>query len=54
MKGMIIETIADVLRVQSASVKLWLARAAEQCDKVNENMMKNVEVSETDEYSPDL
>jgi len=45
MKGMSIEAIADVLEVQSASVKRWLARAAEQCDKANDNMMKNVEVS---------
>jgi Sigma-70, region 4. len=45
MKGMSIEAIADVLEVQSASVKRWLARAAEQCDKVNDIMMKNVEVS---------
>jgi uncharacterized protein YjcR len=44
MKGMSIEAIADVLEVQSASVKRWLARAAEQCDKVNDNLMKNVEV----------
>jgi transposase-like protein len=48
MKGMSIEAIADVLEVQSASVKRWLARAAEQCDKVNDNMMKNVEVSRSD------
>jgi len=45
MKGMSIEAIADVLEVQPASVKRWLARAAEQCDKVNDTMMKNVEVS---------
>ena len=45
MKGMSIEAIADVSEVQPASVKRWLARAAEQCDKVNDNMMKNVEVS---------
>jgi transposase-like protein len=45
MKGMSIEAIADVLEVQSASVKRWLARAAEQCDKVNDNIMKDVEVS---------
>jgi transposase len=44
LKGMSIEGIADVLEVQSASVKRWLARAAEQCDKVNDNIMKNVEV----------
>jgi transposase len=44
MKGMSIEAIANVLEVQSASVKRWLARASEQCDKVNESMIKNVEV----------
>jgi len=39
MKGMSIEAIADVLEVESASVKRWLARAAEQCDKVNDSMI---------------
>jgi transposase-like protein len=48
MKGMSIQAIADVLEVQPASVKRWLARAAEQCDKVNDNMMKNVEVSKVE------
>jgi transposase-like protein len=48
MKGMSIQAIADVLEVQAASVKRWLARAAEQCDKVNDNMMKNVEVSKVE------
>jgi len=33
MKGMSIEAIADILEVQSASVKRWLAHVAEQCDK---------------------
>jgi len=42
MKGMSIESIADVLEVQSASVKRWLARAAKQCDKVNDSMMKDL------------
>ena len=44
MKGMSIEAIADVLEIKPASVKRWLVRAAEQCDKVNDNMMKNLEV----------
>jgi transposase-like protein len=44
MKGMSIEAIADVLKVQPASIKRWLSRAAEQCDKVNNNMMTNLEV----------
>jgi transposase len=48
MKGMSIQAISDVLEVQSASVKRWLARAAEQCDKVNDTMMKNVDVSEVE------
>jgi transposase-like protein len=45
MKGVSIEGIADVLEVQSASIKRWLARAAEQCDKVNDIMMKDLDVS---------
>ncbi|OEC90925.1 hypothetical protein A9239_04100 [Methanosarcina sp. A14] len=44
MKGMSIEAIADVLEVESASVKRWLARVAEQCDKVNDSMMKDLNV----------
>lgn len=48
MKGMSIQAIADVLEVQPASVKRWLARAAEQCDKVNDSMMKNMEVSKVE------
>ena len=41
---MSVEAIADILEVQPASVKRWLARAAEQCDKVNDTMMKNLDV----------
>lgn len=48
MKGMSIQAIADVLEVQPASVKRWLSRAAEQCDKVNDTMMKNVDVSKVE------
>ena len=48
MKGMSVQAIADVLEVESASVKRWLARAAEQCDKVNDTLMKNVEVSKVE------
>ncbi len=36
MKGMSNEAIADVLGVQPVTVSNWLARAAEQCEKVNE------------------
>lgn len=48
MKGMSVQAIADVLVIQPASLKRWLARAAEQCDKVNDTMMKNVEVSKVE------
>ena len=44
MKGMSIVAIADVLEVQSASVKRWLGRVAEQCDKVNDTLMTNLDV----------
>ena len=44
LKSMSIEAIADVLGVQSASVKRWLSRAAEQCEKINENLMKDLDV----------
>ena len=44
MKGMSIAAIADVLEVQSASVKRWLAHAAKQCDKVNDTLMTNLDV----------
>ena len=44
MKGMSIAAIAGVLKIQSASVKRWLDRAAEQCEKVNENLMKDLDV----------
>jgi uncharacterized protein YjcR len=48
MKEMNIEAIADVLEVQSASVKRWISREAEQCDKVNNNLMKNLDVSKVE------
>ena len=35
MKGMSNEAIGNVLEVQPVSVKRWLARATEQCDKEN-------------------
>ena len=35
MKGMSNESTAEVLRIQPATIKRWLALAAKQCDKVN-------------------
>ena len=45
MKGMSIEAIADVLEVQPATVNNWVTRAAKQCELVNEELMKNLNVS---------
>lgn len=45
MKGMSNEAIADVFKIQPATMKRWLALAANQCDKVNTTFMKNLNVS---------
>ena len=45
MKGMSNESTAEVLRIQPATLKRWLALAAKQCDKVNATLMKNLNVS---------
>ena len=42
MKGMGEEAIADVLEIEPATVRRLLGCAAEQCDKINENFMKNL------------
>ena len=44
IKGMSIEAIADVLEVKPATVSNWLFRAAKQCEKVNEALMKDLNV----------
>jgi transposase-like protein len=44
IRGMSIEGIADVLEVQPVTVSNWLARAAEQCEKVNETKMKDLDL----------
>ena len=45
MKGMSIEAVAEVLEIQAATVTRWLALASEQCDKVNNSLMKNLDVT---------
>jgi transposase-like protein len=45
IKGMSNEAIADVFKIQPATLKRWLALAAKQCDKVNDTLMKNLTVS---------
>src|SRR5450759_2946705 len=44
MKGMSEEAIADVLGITPLTVRRWLDRAAESCDKVNENLMKDLDI----------
>jgi DNA-directed RNA polymerase specialized sigma24 family protein len=45
IKGMSTQAIADVLEVQPVTVSNWLARAAEQCEKVNNIKMRNLDLS---------
>ena len=42
------EAIADVLEVQPAIVSNWLFRAANQCEKVNEDLMKYLNISKVE------
>ena len=42
IKGMSEEGIADVLGITPATVRRWLDRAVESCEKVNENLMKDL------------
>ena len=44
MKGMSNEGTAEVLKIQPATLKRWLALGAKQCDKVNATLMKNLNV----------
>jgi len=48
IKGMSIQSIADVLEVQPATVSNWLFRAAKQCEKVNEDFMKDLNISKVE------
>lgn len=48
IKGMSIQAIADVLEVQPATVSNWLFRAAKQCDIVNEDLMKDLNISKVE------
>ena len=48
LKGMSIEAISDVLEVQPATISRWLFRAAKQCEKVNEDLMKDLNISKVE------
>lgn len=45
---MSVEAIADVLEIQSVTVNNWLLRAAKQCELVNEELMKDLNVSKVE------
>lgn len=48
MRGMSTEGIAEVLEIRPSTVSNWLLRAAEQCEKVNEELMKDINVSKVE------
>ena len=48
LKGMSIQAIADILEVQPATVSRWLLRAAKQCEKVNEDLIKDRNISKVE------
>ena len=48
IKGMSIEAIAYVLEVRPVTISNWLFRAAKQCEKVNEDLMKDLNVSKVE------
>ena len=45
IKGMSIQAIADVLEVRTVTVRNWLARASQQCEKVHQEKMKNLDIA---------
>lgn len=45
---MSIQAISDVLEVQPGTVSNWLFRAAKQCEKVNEDLMKDLNISKVE------
>lgn len=44
IKGMSIEAIADVLEIQTITVSNWISRAAEQCDNVHQEKVKDLNI----------
>jgi len=44
IKGMSIEAIADVLEIQPITVSNWISRAAEQCDNVRQEKVKDLNI----------
>jgi transposase-like protein len=48
MKGMSIRAIAEVLEVTPNSVSRWLSRASEHAERVNEVLMKDLDISKVE------
>jgi len=48
IKGMSIQAIADLLEVQPDTISNWLSRCANQCEKVNEDLMKDLNISKVE------
>lgn len=48
MKGTSIGALADVLEVRPTIVSNWLFRCAKQCEKPNEDLMKDINVSKVE------
>jgi uncharacterized protein YjcR len=42
-KGMSIQGIADVLKSKPSTVRSWISRASDHCEKVNEVVLKDVD-----------
>ena len=43
-KGLSNESTAEVLKIQPATLRRWLTLGANQCDKVNATLMKDLNV----------
>jgi len=48
IKGMSIQSVAELLEVQPSTVSNWLFRAEKQCEKVNEDLMKDLNISKVE------
>jgi hypothetical protein len=48
LKGTSIGALADVLEVRQTIVSNWLFRAAKQCEKPNDDLMKDINVSKVE------
>ena len=45
---LLIGTLVLNTSLQSSSIKRWLSRAAEQCEKINGNLMKGLDIPQAE------